>query len=259
LLIGNDPADLMERFCAWHERGEYSCGCHDIGITVSGALSRWRTTDKAFAGSTDPNTAGNGSLMRLAPVAVAHWNDHAKLLDVAARQSRTTHGAPEAISACIGYAEMLADAIAGKPRSDVMAPRQGGFPGKIAAIMAGSWRGRRRGEIQSSGYVAHSLEASLWTVGRADDFRSAVLLAANLGGWVETPTQPQPLPDSWLGLSMVLPVSQRMRWTSSRGAIGSSTWQSDWWRPPSTRTRLTDFCRSMAETICRAHRLNRQT
>lgn len=181
-----DPADLMKRFCAWRERGEYSCGCHDIGITVSGALSRWRTTGNAFAGSTDPNTAGNGSLMRLAPVAVAHWNNHAKLVDVAARQSRTTHGAPEAISACIGYAEMLAEAIAGKPRSDVMAPRQGGFPGKIAAIMAGSWRGRRRCEIQSSGYVAHSLEASLWAVGRTDDFRSAVLLAANLGGDADT-------------------------------------------------------------------------
>jgi ADP-ribosyl-[dinitrogen reductase] hydrolase len=177
-----DPADLMERFCAWQEGGEYSCGCHDLGITVSGALNRWRTTGNVFADSTDPNTAGNGSLMRLAPVAVAHWNDHAKLVDVAARQSRTTHGAPEAISACIGYAEMLADAIAGKPRSDVMAPRQGGFPGKIAAIMAGSWRGRRRCEIQSSGYVAHSLEASLWVVGRTADFRSAVLLAANLGG-----------------------------------------------------------------------------
>ena len=181
-----DPADLMERFWAWRERGEYSCGCNDIGITVSGSLSRWRRTGDAFAGSTDPNSAGNGSLMRLSPVALAHWNDRAMLADVAARQSRTTHGAPEAVSACVGYADILADAIAGMPRSGVMAPRQGEFAGKVADIMAGSWRGLRRNQIQSSGYVAHSLEAALWAVGRTADFRSAVLLAANLGGDADT-------------------------------------------------------------------------
>lgn len=52
--------------------------------------------------------------------------------------------------------------------------------------MAGSWRGQRRGETQSSGYSAHSLEAALWSVGRTADFRSAVLLAANLGDDADT-------------------------------------------------------------------------
>ena len=55
------------------------------------------------------------------------------------------------------------------------------YTGKIGAIMAGSWRGKRRSEIQSSGYVAHSLEAALWCVGRTSCFKQAVLLAANLG------------------------------------------------------------------------------
>ena len=54
-----------------------------------------------FAGSTSPRIAGNGSLMRLAPVAIRHWNDPARLRDVVARQSRTTHGAPEAVDACV--------------------------------------------------------------------------------------------------------------------------------------------------------------
>jgi len=60
------------------------------------------------------------------------------------------------------------------------------YAGQIGAIMAGSWRGKRRSEIRSSGYVAHSLEAALWCVGRTTCFADAVLLAANLGDDADT-------------------------------------------------------------------------
>ena len=52
--------------------------------------------------------------------------------------------------------------------------------------MGGSWRGALRHDIGSSGYVAHSLEAALWSIGRTSDFRSAILTAANLGGDADT-------------------------------------------------------------------------
>jgi ADP-ribosyl-[dinitrogen reductase] hydrolase len=181
-----DPLDLMQRFVSWREHGEYSCGCKDIGITVSSALSRFQRTGDPSAGSTDPMSAGNGSLMRLAPVAIVHWSDRRRLADVAARQSRTTHGAAEAVDACVAFAHVLADAISGKPRSIVMAARANDYAGAVNNIMAGSWRGKRRAQIKSSGYVAHSLEAALWCVGRTADFRSAILLAANLGEDADT-------------------------------------------------------------------------
>ena len=60
------------------------------------------------------------------------------------------------------------------------------YDGKIAAIMAGSWRGKHRDDIGSSGYVAHSLEAALWCVGRTGNFGDAVALAANLGEDADT-------------------------------------------------------------------------
>jgi ADP-ribosyl-[dinitrogen reductase] hydrolase len=183
-----DPNDLMRRFVAWRDDGEYSCTgrCFDIGITVSSALSRFQRSGDPMAGSTDPDTAGNGSLMRLAPVALRHWRDRDKLRDVAARQSQTTHGAAEAVSACVGYAEILAGAIEGLPRSDVLSPRAGPYAGKICGILKGGWRGKRREDVASSGYVAHSLDAALWSVGRTADYRSAVLTAANLGGDADT-------------------------------------------------------------------------
>ncbi len=183
-----NAADLMTRFVAWRDHGEYSCvgHCFDIGNTVDRALDRWLHTGDPVAGSTDPNTAGNGSLMRLAPVALVHWPDRAKLAQVAARQSITTHAAPEAVSACVAFASVLADAIEGKPLHEVLRPRSGDYAGEIAPIMAGSWVGKPRTAIKSTGYVAHSLEAALWAVHQTRDFRSAVLLAANLGGDADT-------------------------------------------------------------------------
>lgn len=185
-----DAHDLMTRFVSWMDEGAYSSNgrCFDIGNTVRGALNRFKQSGNPVAGSTDPNSAGNGSLMRLAPVAIRYWDDEKARRHAAARQSRTTHGADEAVDACIAFADMLAGAIAGRPRSEVLRERSNEppFVGTIAAIMAGNWRGKGRNEIRSSGYVAHSLEAAIWCVARTGNFAEAVLLAANLGEDADT-------------------------------------------------------------------------
>lgn len=183
-----DEADLMRRFVAWWRRGDYSCTgrCFDIGITTRQALARFERTGDPVAGSTDPQTAGNGSLMRLAPVAIRFWRDRARLADAAARQGRTTHAAPEAVDACTAFAELIADAIAGSPRHETLAARSSTFSPKVADVLGGSWRGKHRDAIRSSGYVIHSLEAALWCVGRTSCFADAVLLAANLGDDADT-------------------------------------------------------------------------
>ena len=158
----------------------------DIGVTTRRALERYRRTGDPLAGSSDPSTAGNGSLMRLAPVALRYWGDRAILDRVASQQSRTTHAAPEAVDGCRAFAGLLADAISGMPRRDILAPRT--FEGSrgIAQILAGSWRGRVRDGIRSSGYVVHTLEAAIWSVARTADFRNSVLLAANLADDADT-------------------------------------------------------------------------
>jgi ADP-ribosyl-[dinitrogen reductase] hydrolase len=183
-----DERDLLRRFVEWRDEGTYSCTgrCFDIGSTTNAGLTRWLQTGNPHSGSTDPKWAGNGSLMRLAPVAVRFWRDRIKPRDVAARQSKTTHAAPEAVDACVAYATMLADAIEGKPRSEVLRIRSEEYTGKVDKIMKGSWRGKRREEIRASGYVAHTLEAALWSVARTSNYRTAVLSAANLGEDADT-------------------------------------------------------------------------
>ena len=177
-----DPQDLMERFADWFRNGAWSHNgkCFDIGLTTRQAIGLWERTGNPFAGSGDPKSAGNGSLMRLAPVAIRHHRDRSKLRDVAARQSRVTHAAPEAIEACVGFAEVLADAIEGAPRSLVLA-RRSAIAGETGKVLAGGWRGKRRDDVRSSGFVVHTLDAAMWSTGASGSFREAVLRAANLG------------------------------------------------------------------------------
>lgn len=183
-----DEQDLLARFTDWWRRGTYSCtgSCFDIGGTTAQALRRWETTRADHCGDTDPLSAGNGSLMRLSPVAIRYFGDRPALRDAAARQSKTTHAAPEAVDACVAYAEMLADAIEGRPRSDVLRSRAEGWAGKVEPIAAGSWRGQPRSLVDASGYVVSSLEAALWSVGRSPAYDRAVLHAANLGQDADT-------------------------------------------------------------------------
>jgi ADP-ribosyl-[dinitrogen reductase] hydrolase len=183
-----DQADLMRRFMSWWRSGynSHNGACFDIGVTTAAALARFAVTSDPVAGSSAPSTAGNGSLMRLSPVAIRWHRDKVKAVAAARRQSVTTHGAPEAVDACAFFAGLLVDAIAGREPASLLA--LDGFEGEagIAQIARGSWRDKDRGDIASSGYVVHTLEAALWCVARTESFEAAILQAANLGDDADT-------------------------------------------------------------------------
>lgn len=187
---GLDELDLMHRFRRWHEQGENSATghCFDIGLATRAALDRFRRTGNPIAGDPAPDAAGNGAIMRLAPVALRHWPDPARARALAERQARTTHGAAEAVAACALLSDILCAAIAHGPAAAF--PDAGwrgeGWPPRIQAIAQGHWRGLDRGALRSSGYVVHTLTAALWCATRAPDFAQAVLLAANLGDDADT-------------------------------------------------------------------------
>ena len=125
--------------------------------------------------------------MRLSPVAIRYWSDREKMREVAVLQTRTTHGAEEAVEASVLFGDILADAISGLRRNQVFSARSIAFSPKVQAIATGaSWRGRARHEIFGSGNVVDCLNAALWAVSRTTSFRSAVLLAANLGQDADT-------------------------------------------------------------------------
>jgi len=183
-----DEKDLMTRFTNWYEKGAYSCTgtCFDIGNVTRAAIEKWRLTGNPLSGSTDTYSAGNGSLMRLAPVAIRHWQCETSLLTIAERQSQTTHGAAQAIKACRYFAKALSLAIKGEDWEKALKSDELHQDDALTPIINGSWRRKNRVQISSSGYVLHSLEASFWCVSQTDNFADAVLLAANLGDDADT-------------------------------------------------------------------------
>lgn len=187
---GLNPNDLMQRFCAWWRNGEYSPtgDCFDIGNATSSALASFEKTGDPIAGSTHPQSAGNGSLMRLAPIAIrGARRGPQEMRDEARLQSSTTHAAAACLDACEAWAVILRAVILGADVADAIEQAKLlDYPEPIGPIIAGSWQGKSRSEISSSGYVVHSLEAALWCNARGASFREIVLLAANLGDDADT-------------------------------------------------------------------------
>ena len=81
---------------------------------------------------------------------------------LAREQGRTTHGATECLDACELFADILRDAILGRP--DPLRVREGWSGTKVGSIARGSYHGKTRAQIRSSGYVIDTLEAALWCV-----------------------------------------------------------------------------------------------
>jgi ADP-ribosyl-[dinitrogen reductase] hydrolase len=195
---GFDATDQMARYLRWYEKGYLSSTgfCFDIGNTVRAALHKYRQTNDPFAGSTDPYSAGNGSIMRLAPVPMFYARDPARAIEQSGLSSRTTHGAATCIDACRYLSSLIVGALQGADKIILLAPHYEPIPGyweanplatgEISEIAAGSFKERQPPEIQGSGYVVKSLEAALWAFYHSEDFRDGCLLAANLGDDADT-------------------------------------------------------------------------
>lgn len=189
---GFDPADQLGRYLRWYREGYRSSTghCFDIGITVRQALERFAATGCAYCGSTDPNTAGNGSLMRLAPVPLYYARDPLAAIVWAGESSRTTHAASASVDACRWFAALIVGALNGISKDELLAPGWSPVPGywdahplvpEIGEVARGSFRRRQPPEIVGSGYVVRSLEAALWAFYTTRDFAEGCLAAANLG------------------------------------------------------------------------------
>lgn len=193
---GFDPRDQMERYRRWYDEGYWSSTgtCFDIGTTVRHALERFRETGQPFSGSTDPFSAGNGCIMRLAPVPLFYYPDRAKAIFYAGESSRTTHGAAECVEACRLLADILVRAVAGETKEKLLRLPDDRVKGpvlslrceKIVAIAHGDFLSKPRDEIRGSGYVVACLEAALYCFAQTPSFEEAVLMAANLGDDADT-------------------------------------------------------------------------
>ena len=193
---GFDSIDQLTRYVRWMREGHHSSNgqCFDVGTTVGSALAGFERTGQP-SGSTDERSAGNGSLMRLAPVPLFFAADPALAVANAAESSRTTHAHPEAVDACRYFAGLVLGALAGTPKDRLLEPAFSPSLGEwkkeplnpaIARVADGSFLRSEPPAIRGSGYVTHSLEAALWAFAKSTCFEDGALLAVNLGEDADT-------------------------------------------------------------------------
>jgi len=189
--------DQMERYVRWWKDGYLSSNgrCFDIGNTVSKSLRNFIRTGNPFSGSTDAQSAGNGSLMRLAPVPLYFAFDPARAIAMSAESSRTTHGARTCLDACRYFGGLIVGAVLGVGKEELLSDRYAPIDAiwettplcpEIDAIACGSFKEKNPPEIVGSGYIVESLEAALWAFYRSSDFKEGCLLAVNLGNDADT-------------------------------------------------------------------------
>jgi ADP-ribosyl-[dinitrogen reductase] hydrolase len=185
-----DAADQMTRYWKWVDEGYWSSNgrCFDVGNTVYDALEKFRQTGEPFSGSTDAWSAGNGCIMRLAPVPMFFCSDPKQAVEMSGQSARTTHGAAECIESCRLLGGILVRALNGASKAEALFKH--GITDlsceKVQEIARGDYRAKPEGAIAGSGYVVRSLEAALWCFWQTGDFREAVLRAANLGDDADT-------------------------------------------------------------------------
>ena len=194
---GFDGEDQLRRYVAWWRDGVRSStgACFDIGGATRSALERFLRSPGPACGSDDPMTAGNGSIMRLAPVPLFFRQDPAAALRYAALSSETTHKAKEAVDGCRYLAALLLGSLAGTPKRDLLQAFFAPVPGLwdvaplspgVASVARGDYKEKRPPAIDGGGYVVSSLASALWAFHHGDTFLGGLYLAVNLGNDSDT-------------------------------------------------------------------------
>lgn len=164
-----DARDQVERYTRWQREGYLSATGQCLGITASTAralaMAQWRR--QLFSGSHAPGQLDPEPLSRVAPVVMFFFATEEEAVQLASDAARTTCQAPAVLAACRDLARAVFLALSGQPRARI-----------LAEVSSAQEMGRARGSSSVTEALAIALEAFAAT----DNFRDAVLHAANYGG-----------------------------------------------------------------------------
>lgn len=194
-----DPQDMGERFVRWWSYGLWTAHgvLFDIGFATRAALKLIEEGCPAeLAGGLDEHSNGNGSLMRILPVAVAlRGQSRDVLMDRLFRASAITHGHDRSKLACVLHGLVVEQLLRGLTVEDAVHSAQvefrqwfGGHPefAHFSHVLDSGLQTFPEDRIGSGGYVMDTLTASLWCLLTTSSFSECVLKAVNLGDDTDT-------------------------------------------------------------------------
>lgn len=194
---------IGQNFVKWTHENYWTPRGHvfDIGIATRQAIFRLAKGEKPeLAGGFDVTENGNGSLMRILPL-LFYLRDKPidERYDITKKVSSITHGHIRSVIACFYYLEFALQILSGKDKFEIYKNLQTEIPNyltsravnpaeieKFNRLLKEDITQLREDEIQSSGYVLHTFEASIWCLLTTDNYKDAVLKAVNLGEDTDT-------------------------------------------------------------------------
>ena len=204
LTKGYDLEKIGESFVKWNKYGHWTAHgrLFDIGGTTKHSIARLIKGESAkFSGNIFEEDNGNGSLMRILPIAfyLKDEENNEKIYETVKEVSSITHGHFRSVFACFIYVIFAIELIKGKDKKEVYNHIQKtaleyadlqGFNLKeielFQRILKNDISKYHEDEIRGSGYVLHTLEASLWCFLNSESYSEAVLKAVNLGEDTDT-------------------------------------------------------------------------
>lgn len=188
-----DLKGQLAKYLKWYQEGYLSSTgeCFDIGNNTADSLNHYKLT-----GELPPEkerAAGNGSLMRLAPVPMYCHRDFARAVEYSGQSSLTTHNNIMAIDACRFVGGLIQKFINSKDKSTAYKEQEINATAAILSLdnrvlkaISGALAKESAAKISSDGFVINSLEASLWAFYQGNSFKEALLKAVNLGHDADT-------------------------------------------------------------------------
>lgn len=188
--------DIMNNFAEWVEHDEFTANnhCFDVGNTTAAAIGNYLDgAALAYCGLTSPNSNGNGSLMRILPVAL-----YTDSIETIHSVSALTHAHARSLIACGIYSLIARELLKGRSINDAIAIgltaaenyyRRSDYAVELThfkRLFDPAFGALDEVEINSSGYVVDTLEAVLWCALNTNNYRDLVLKAVNLGGDTDT-------------------------------------------------------------------------
>jgi ADP-ribosyl-[dinitrogen reductase] hydrolase len=203
LIKGYDVEGLGKQFCQWYQYNYWTPhgDIFDMGVATRNAMDKVAKGVSALqSGECDDYSNGNGSLMRILPLAIYLQN---KPIDqrfcITKEVSGITHSHIRTVIGCFFAIEFMIQLLAGKDKCDAYSETQNIVRDYLHLIDIKSSEIELYNrilfddisripeqDIYSSGYVLHTLEASLWAFLTTENFKDAVLKAVNLGDDADT-------------------------------------------------------------------------
>jgi len=178
-----DPIHIAQQFLRWSQTAK------DVGIQISRVVRMQGYSGQAEESAmldynNHPNAAaGNGAVMRCAPIALFHHDSIPMLLADSRRSARLTHGDPKAQSSCVLVNCAIDHFLRGGELTGCL---QAGLS-YLSSIEKAAWArlegisSLQESEISSSGYTVATVEAAFWSLLRSTSFEGAVVAAVSLG------------------------------------------------------------------------------